>query len=213
MLNRILYSVLYRFRKVNTKLIKGSDNSIKNKGKMVGCCIEIFGDNNSIEIGENSIIRNVNFNIKGNNCRIIIGENNSIKSGELVAQDNKTLIQIGNKTTIENAHIAVTEDDSKIEIGEDCMLANHIEIRSGDSHSILDAEGKRINYAESIKIHDHVWIGNRSMILKGVEIGLGSVIAAGSIVTKSIEGNTIAGGNTAKVIKQNITWKRERISK
>ena len=52
-----------------------------------------------------------------------------------------------------------------------------------------------------IVIEDDVMIGTRCIILKGVTIGARSVIAAGSIVTKSIPADCIAGGNPAKVIK------------
>ncbi|MBS5951311.1 MAG: acetyltransferase [Clostridium sp.] len=54
---------------------------------------------------------------------------------------------------------------------------------------------------QEVKIGDDVWIGARSIILPGVHIGNGSIIAAGSIVTKDVEPYAIVGGNPAKVIK------------
>ncbi len=53
-----------------------------------------------------------------------------------------------------------------------------------------------------ITIEDHVLIGARSVILKGVTIGRGSVIGAGSVVVKSIPPRCIAAGNPCRVIKQ-----------
>ena len=67
------------------------------------------------------------------------------------------------------------------------MFSNDIEFRTGDSHSIVDLDTrKRINYSQNIHVGNHVWIGSRSIILKGVNIGNNSIIGTGSIVTKSI---------------------------
>ena len=56
--------------------------------------------------------------------------------------------------------------------------------------------------SENIIIEDDVWIGTNSIILKGVKLGRGSVIAAGSVVTKSTKPFHIYGGNPAKIIKE-----------
>jgi len=53
-----------------------------------------------------------------------------------------------------------------------------------------------------------VWIGTRVTILSGVTVGEGAVIAAGSVVTKDVPPYTVVGGNPAKVLKENIEWKR-----
>lgn len=73
----------------------------------------------------------------------------------------------------------------------------------GGKHRILSE-----NYENSkpIVINNHVWIGENSVILKGVTIGEGAVIAASSVVTKDIPPHCIAAGSPAKVIKENIDW-------
>jgi acetyltransferase-like isoleucine patch superfamily enzyme len=53
-----------------------------------------------------------------------------------------------------------------------------------------------------VRIRDNVWIGMGAVILKGVEIGENSVVAAGAIVTKSVPPNVVVAGNPAVVVKQ-----------
>ena len=60
--------------------------------------------------------------------------------------------------------------------------------------------------SKPIVIEDNVWIGVNVLILKGVTIGHGSVIAAGSIVTRDIPCNCLAAGIPAKVIREKISW-------
>src|SRR6201981_1609889 len=57
-----------------------------------------------------------------------------------------------------------------------------------------------------VKIGDNVWIGMNAVILKGVMIGENSVVAAGSVVTKSVEPNTVVAGNPAVVMKDFQGW-------
>ena len=53
-----------------------------------------------------------------------------------------------------------------------------------------------------VRIADNVWIGMNAVILKGVTIGENSVVAAGSVVSKSVAPNTVVAGNPAVVVKQ-----------
>jgi acetyltransferase-like isoleucine patch superfamily enzyme len=99
-----------------------------------------------------------------------------------------------------------------MEIHKDCMLAKYVEIRTGDSHSIVDKEtGKRINKAANVCIEEHVWIGAHAKILKGVTIGNNSVIGTASVVTKDVPEGSIASGVPARVIRTGISWDRKRI--
>lgn len=90
-----------------------------------------------------------------------------------------------------------------IEIGEGAKIGRDVIIRSYDGHTI-DIDGYRI--AEPIKIGCHVWIGQAAMILKGVTIGDGAVVAAGAIVTKDVPAHSIVAGVPAKVIRENVDW-------
>lgn len=120
-------------------------------------------------------------------------------------------ITIGKNTSVGKL-LLVSLEPYKITIGENCMISYDTEIRNTDSHMIYSLETKkRINYGKEVKIGNNVWIGARVMILKGAEIGNDSIIAAGSIVNKSINPNTIVAGIPAKEVKNKIYWTREEV--
>ena len=93
------------------------------------------------------------------------------------------------------------------------MFAYDIDLRTGDSHSIIDCQTQeRLNFAKDIEIGNHVWVATRCLILKGAKVADNSVIASGSIVTKSFsEPGVVIAGNPAKVVKEGITWSRDRV--
>ena len=78
-----------------------------------------------------------------------------------------------------------------------------------DGHPIFGEHGERINYPDNIIIDDHVWVGQRATILKGVSIGSNSMIGTMSLVTKSFGCNSMIAGVPAKMIKNGINWRFE----
>jgi len=203
-----LYNVIGR----NHRKIKGKNTIIKTGAFLKEIVFDIEGNNNVIILKRGAVVRNTTFLIRGNNNTIILEEYCRYNGGSLWIEDSFAQIIIESKTTVEEAHLACTENNSEIHLGKDCMLAKGIEIRTGDSHSIIDiSSGKRINFAKNVLLKDHVWIGSRAMILKGVIIEEHSVVAAGSVVTKSMPSHVLIGGVPAQVIKTGITWERERI--
>jgi len=91
----------------------------------------------------------------------------------------------------------------EIRIGHDVAISHNVIIRDSDNHKITGQE----EVASPIIIGNHVWIGMNAIILKGVAIGDGAVVAAGSVVTKSVPARTLVGGVPAKIIRQDIDWK------
>lgn len=211
----VIGPLLLRLKKVVSSKpspIKGTGNKIVIDGVLVNVSYDIVGDNNEINIGKNTRINNTFIYIRGDHHKIIIKESCYIGEGELWIEDDHCSLIIHNNTTIEKAHLAVTEPFSVLEIHKDCMIAKHVEIRTGDSHSIIDMQsGKRINRAANVILKEHVWVGAHAKILKGVTVGNNTVIATGAIVTGDIPPHSIAAGIPAKVIKTNTDWKRERI--
>lgn len=97
---------------------------------------------------------------------------------------------------------------TSIVIGNKVMFGPNVTIMGGDHNTaqvgeyMFDVEEKLPENDQPVVIEDDVWIGANCLILKGVTIGGGSIIGAGSLVTKSIPPNSVALGRPAKVIKK-----------
>lgn len=145
--------------------------------------------------------------------QIVFGKNVRL-SGWLTVMDDGKII-IGDYTLIGSR--TVIQAWENVEIGDYCMISPDVWIQDNNSHSIyaqdrlIDILGSRdfnssgTDYTntvkKSIKIGNHVWIGRRAIIMKGVSIGDRSIIAAGAVVTHDVPADTIVGGNPAKVLK------------
>lgn len=89
-----------------------------------------------------------------------------------------------------------------IKIGDDVMIGPNVSLFSvGHDPDLSGAESRASRIHGSILIETGVWIGGGSILLPGVTIGRNSVIGAGSLVTKSIPPDVIAGGNPCRVIR------------
>jgi acetyltransferase-like isoleucine patch superfamily enzyme len=108
-------------------------------------------------------------------------------------------ISIGDQTYI-NRRTEI-KCQNKVTIGRACAISWDVVIMDTDYHSI---NGK--STTSPVHIGDNVWIGCKSIILKGVCIGDGAIIAAGSVVTKDVPPNTLVGGNPAKLLNERVTW-------
>lgn len=190
----------------------GYDNQIIGKECIKNCTIHIKGNNNLISIGKDCLISNSQIYMDGNNHILQLDNNCIFNNSIFYFEDSNCRIRIGSQTTATGVELAVTEPGRKIVVGHDCMFSHPTVVRTGDSHSIIDKNsGLRINQGSDVFINDHVWIGANAIILKGVTIGSNSIIGTNSVVTRSVEPYTLVAGAPAKVIKENISWKRERI--
>ncbi len=118
-----------------------------------------------------------------------------------VTMDPVRNISIGDNSGIGRDSILIAP--APIEIGRDVMIGPQLIIYTANHETKrMLPMNKQAMVCKPVKIGDDVWIGARVTILPGVVIGDGSVIAAGSVVTKSLEPYTIAGGVPAKKIKE-----------
>lgn len=144
---------------------------------------------------------------------IIIGDNCHIR-GELINISGKGVLKIGDWCYI-GERSTIWSSGENISIGSRVLIAKDVFVINNNTHPIEQTERHNhfktiinqghpyeINLqAKEIVIEDDVWIGCKSIILKGVTIGKGSIIAAGSVVTKDVQPYTMVAGNPARIIK------------
>lgn len=124
-------------------------------------------------------------------------------NGEILlqARGKDSLIRIGAGCSTSN-NLSIISRKS-VEIGEKSMIGDCVSIFDSDFHRIDPAvrwEGG--DEACAVSIGRNVWLGSRVVVLKGVNIGDNTVVAAGSVVTRSLPANVVAGGVPAKILRQ-----------
>lgn len=117
-------------------------------------------------------------------------------------------MKIGDNFKLSGNSSIIASHGKSVTFGNDCLISWDVLVMNSDFHEIYDMESKIINPAQDVVIEDHVWIGCRSLILKGAKISKNSIIAANStVVGNLISQNSIYAGNIAKKIKENVIWK------
>lgn len=176
---------------------------------------------------------NVNPEFEGVNSQVIVGAKNRFFLCSITLTKNNivdiaqsrwkirrldALCEVGSNLLVSedfSCHSVVMDiqEGRTIRIGKDCQFSSGIKLRTGDGHPIFDADDV-INWGKDISIGDHVWIGQDVTVLKGSIVQNGSVVGIGSIVTKPFDKeNVVIVGNPARVVKENIHWTRDLLSR
>lgn len=92
------------------------------------------------------------------------------------------------------------QDHGGVTIGDGCLIGHNVVFATLDHD--FKPEKRAVMHPAPIVLGKNVWVGSNSTILKGVTIGDGAIIAAGSVVTKDVAPRTIAGGIPAKFIRK-----------
>jgi len=151
-------------------------------------------------------------NYSKDSSRLDIGIGTEFTESELIIYDGK--IKIGNYCWFSLRNQIIS--NHSVLIGNYCIVARDVYISDTNEHPLnkhmrrkqtLDllkigiSPDRNESLGAPVIIGNDVWIGERAIILKGVNIGDGCVIAAGSVVTKSFPSNCVIGGNPARLIK------------
>jgi maltose O-acetyltransferase len=99
-------------------------------------------------------------------------------------------------------HNCIFLDANRITIGDHVMIGPSVQIAAACHPLEADKRRQGNEFSKPVIIEDDVWIGAAAIILPGVTIGKGSVIGAGSVVTKDVPSGVVVAGNPAKIIKK-----------
>ena len=143
--------------------------------------------------------------------RLAVGAG-SLMGGSIAFQREGAEVRIGQNSSINTTLIDCA---TCVEIGDDVLISWSCAITDHDSHSpswskrspdVRDTLRNTKDWthvaSQPVKFGNKCWIGMHSLILKGVEIGEGAIVAAGSVVTRSVPAWTIVGGNPARIIRE-----------
>ncbi|HEY2015164.1 MAG TPA: acyltransferase, partial [Bryobacteraceae bacterium] len=138
---------------------------------------------------------------------LIVGQRVTIRGASLCPEAD-AVIEIGDDSYLSNASLACS---TRISVGKRVFIAGGVTIIDCDFHPLAaaarlldsiaispggDRTRRPVLVAKPVFIEDDVWIGYNATILKGVRIGAGAVIPPCSVITESVEPNTLAVGNS-----------------
>lgn len=150
---------------------------------------------------------------RANGASIRIGDACLIQ-GQLVVERDESRISVGNRSLIGGG--SVLDCALEIAVGDDVLISYGCIIADSDNHSIYPElrandlanwmNGRQHDWTNSrmapIRIESGSWIGARSVILKGVTIGAGSVVGMGSVVTRDVPPRVVVAGNPAVIVRE-----------
>ena len=165
-----------------------------------------------LSVGAGTSIERGQLEVRGPGCDLCVGEGSNVEC-HIVFERPGASLAVGSRTHIGGGTLLSIA--SRVEIGTDVLIAFEAFLTDHDSHSVVFADRKDdcTNWMRGRKEWDHVvvrplvvkdkaWIGARAIILKGVTIGEGAVVGAGSVVTRDVPDWAVVAGNPARVIRQ-----------
>lgn len=133
--------------------------------------------------------------------RLEIGHGAVVYRGLLVAFDGpEASVTVGEQTFLNRDCKLIAR--RSITIGRRCQIGWEVSITDSDFHQIVGGAPA----TAPVVIGDHVWIGAKAMVSKGVRIGDGAVVAAGAVVVDDVPPAALVGGVPARVIRQGVDW-------
>ncbi|MGP9039851.1 acyltransferase [Cytobacillus kochii] len=173
--------------------------------------VKFVGEGNTLIVERGAKFKNTNIHFNGNHSVVIIGKSNRRATFNVSVWNNSAFF-IGRNYSFNGSARFILSEQKNLFIGHDNMFSTGVVVRLADPHLIYDAATKkRINPTKSVYLGDHIWIGQDVMILKGVNIGSGSILGAKSLVTKSLPSNVSAAGSPARIVRKDVFWARPSV--
>jgi acetyltransferase-like isoleucine patch superfamily enzyme len=132
------------------------------------------------------------------NAELIVNGRFTIYSGHNITINEGAVLVLGSGYINNDLDLACFD---RIEIGDDVAISKSVTIRDSDNHIF---NGRK--HSKPVKIGNHVWIGLNVIILKGVTIGDGAVVAAGALVNKDVPPRSLVGGVPAVILRSDVEW-------
>lgn len=167
--------------------------------------LDCRGHANSIVLGPGVRLCNSRVLIRGNGNRLSVG-GDCVIIGTIELYGDGNTITIGERSSLFEVFLAA-HGGRAIRIGSDCAVGVGTDIRTSDSHPIMDAGGRRRNPDRDVEIGNRVWLPRHANVLRGARIGADSVIGVGAVVTGIIPPGSLAAGVPARVIADGISWR------
>lgn len=214
--SRIVVNDNASFQRCKFELFNNAEMKIGESDYLADISIELFEQAEAIfdkRVGAcyNSEMSRQHWHI-GKGAKLEIGNGGCFSRGIIYIKDN-AILKIGRDFHANSNYRIVADEYTSIIIGDDCMFSYDIIVRSNDAHSIFDIDTcQNVNstycicQSRKVGIGNHVWIGERVVILYDTLIGDGSIIGIMSLVKGKIPNNCIAVGIPARVIRKNIAW-------
>jgi len=192
-----------------------SRNTIVGNPRLVNSKIIFKGTNNILYFAQSGItLKDSTIDFQGSNSVVFLCENTNTYLVKLSIY-NDSVCYIGKNCYINNHLQMIISERKHVIIGNDGLFSTNCCFRTADPHLMYDCESNtRINHSNSIYIGDHVWLGQQALLLKGTQIGSGSIIGAMSVVSnKIIPSNCSFAGNPVKLVRAGVFFSKNCVHK
>ena len=182
---------------------------VGKNGKGIDCFV--LNGNLDVSIGNNAVVENRGwfwFGFKPGFMSSTVAGSLHLENNSKLVIDGKVVVgpgvrlYVGEQAVLELEDVYINSDSNimcykHVKIGKGTIIGCDVVILDSDQHLIVRED---FEMRKPILIGSHVWIGSRAMILKGVTIGSGSVVACGAVVNRNVPENTLVAGVPAKII-------------
>ena len=169
---------------------------VANGGRLIvdgrlhlGTCSSGWPGSIYISLGKNSVLHFTGRASIHADSRIVLSENARVTIGDHCVFRDRLWLRA----------------QQEITIGDGTIVGNNTMITDSDLH-LIEIEDKCLPDRKPVRLEEHVWIGSRCIILKGVNIGKETVIGAGSLVTRNIPDHVLAYGRPASIQRKIQHW-------